>query len=279
MTHLLNTLRQIACSESISPFEGVLRHSQWQLRRLLRRFPCELTISESHLYVDRPGGVAALVNAMGEYDFNNMRLLNLVLSRGESTFFDVGANIGAYTLVASESPDARVVAIEPHPATFSSLEQNVQRNGRRNVSCLNVALSNSDGDLTLADLPEPALNRVLDDASTNLKHVRVPGRRFDRLCHELHLYPDYVKIDVEGHERRVLEGFGGLLGAGKLIFIEGGTRDELQTMMHAAGFNGPWFCHFRQRLFSKRPQARAEDPVYLGRDFVTELRSMNFAIG
>ena len=36
----------------------------------------------SHLYVDRPGGVAALVDAMGEYDYNNMELLRLLLSQG-----------------------------------------------------------------------------------------------------------------------------------------------------------------------------------------------------
>src|SRR5579862_3264367 len=118
MSQLLNTLDQIMHSDSVGTFKGILRHSRWQLRRVLGRFPCELPIAGSHLYVDRPGGVAALVNAMGEYDYNNMELLRLVLSQGQNTFFDIGANIGSYTLIASEAPDTQVISIEPHPASF-----------------------------------------------------------------------------------------------------------------------------------------------------------------
>src|SRR5579862_4517451 len=139
MSQLLNTLDQIMHSDSVGTFQGILRHSRWQLRRVLGRFPCELPIASSHLYVDRPGGVAALVNAMGEYDYNNMELLRLVLCKGEDTFFDIGANIGTYTLIASECADSEVVSIEPHPQTFALLKRNVELNARKNVICLNLA--------------------------------------------------------------------------------------------------------------------------------------------
>ena len=278
MSQILKTLRQIAYSDSVGVVEGVLRHSQWQFRRLLQRFPCELPISESRLYVDQHGGVAALVNAMGEYDFNNMRLLRLILSRGENTFFDVGANIGSYTLVASESRDARVVSLEPHPSTFLTLKQNVQRNARNNVLCLNLALSDEDGYLSLTDLPESSLNRVQKNCTGGTHNLRVISRRFDGLCRELRLYPDFIKIDVEGYEGKVLEGFGDLIGASKIVLIEGGEREDVRSLLQSAGYDGPWFCHFRQGCFSKKQQARPEDPVYLGTEFANDLRKFNFAI-
>ena len=279
MSQLLNTLRQIARSDSVSLVDGMLRHSQWQLRRLLGRFPCELTISESQLYVDRPGGVAALVNAMGEYDFNNMRLLSVLLARGENTFFDIGANIGAYTLIASECAGARVVSVEPHPRTFALLEENVRRNTRNNVQCLNLALSNRDGYVSLSDLPESAINRVLNDDDVAEKHLHVPCRRLDGVCRELGLHPDFIKIDVEGYEKEVIEGLGALSGAAKLMLIENGEREGVRRVMQSSGYNGPWFCHFRRSVLSQERQARAEDSIYLGKDFVPILRGMNFAIG
>src|ERR1700688_2687348 len=66
MSHFLNTLDQIVHSDSVGMVEGIRRHGQWQIRKLLNLFPCSLPIAGSQLYVDRPGGVAALVNAMGE---------------------------------------------------------------------------------------------------------------------------------------------------------------------------------------------------------------------
>src|SRR5579872_3811092 len=123
MRQFVNTLTQISGSDSVGPFEGMRRHLHWQMRKLLRRFPCELPIGSSRLYVDRPGGVAALVNAMGAYDFNNMSFLQLLLRRMGGTFVDVGANIGTYTLMASEVASARVISVEPHPAAFALLTE------------------------------------------------------------------------------------------------------------------------------------------------------------
>jgi FkbM family methyltransferase len=279
MTHFLNTLEQIVRSESVTPVRGILRHSEWQLRKLFRKFPCELPIANSHLYVDRPGGVAALVNAMGEYDYNNMELLRLILSSVHGTFFDVGANIGAYTLIASESPNTHVVSIEPHPSTFALLQLNVELNARRNVLCLNLALSDNDGDAPLSDYSESAINRVLKPGETEEPNLLVPCRRLDTLCYELGLAPTFLKIDVEGYEEAVLEGFGELASDAKLIFIERGDCLELRSVLQHAGQNGPWFFHFRQRRFSKERQARPEDPVYFSPDFIFTLRELGLAIG
>jgi FkbM family methyltransferase len=274
MSHFLNTLDQIVHSDSVGMMEGFRRHGQWQIRKLLKLFPCSLPIAGSQLYVERPGGVAALVNAMGEYDYNNMELLRLVMSRGNSTFFDIGANIGAYTLIASEIPAASVVSIEPHPYTFSLLKQNIELNLRSNVICLNIAVSDTDGPVLFSDYSESCVNRVLKPEETEPQSFRVQCQRIDEVCAGLKTRPDFVKIDVEGHELHVLEGFGKRIGETKMFFIERGERAEVRNLLQTAEFSGPWFFHCKQKRMRKNKQAREEDSVYVGSQYLPELREL-----
>jgi len=113
------------------------RHLLWQARKLLGLFPFVQRISESNI-ISRSHhcGVSALINNQGLYDFNNMSLLKLLLQAG-GDFFDVGANIGSYTLIAAESAKARVFAFEPGPATYEELRSNLKLNGCENVRTFN----------------------------------------------------------------------------------------------------------------------------------------------
>jgi FkbM family methyltransferase len=268
----VDTLRQIVRSDGVSPFRGICRHCYWQVRKLFRLFPVELRFAGSKLHIDRPLAVAALINSMGEYDYNNMELLRLVLSIRESTFVDIGANVGAYTLIASEVPGTTVVSVEPHPTTFQMLVDNIKLNNRCNTICLNVALSSYDGEVRFTDVPGSAVNRVIGPDNTFQTKLRVPSRRLDAVCLELKLIPDFVKIDVEGHEVAVLDGFSGLSGFPKIIFIEGGDSPKIQCWMQAAGYSGPLFSHFKRRALLAERQRRPEDPVFIHKDFLPEVR-------
>jgi FkbM family methyltransferase len=278
MSHFLNTLDQIVHSDSVGTVEGIRRHGQWQIRKLLNLFPCSLPIAGSRLYVDRPGGVAALVNAMGEYDYNNMELLRLVMSRGNPIFFDIGANIGAYSLIASEIPTASVVSIEPHPYTFSLLKRNIELNSRGNVICLNIAVSDSDGSLLFSDFSESCLNRVLKPEEMNSRSLRVACQRIDEVCLGLKTVPDFVKIDVEGHEPYVLQGFGNLIGKTRMFFIERGERPQIRTFLQGAGYSGPCFFHFKKNRMGKDKQSREEDSIYVELQYLPELKRMGIAV-
>ena len=65
--------------------------------------------------------------------------------------FDVGANIGLFTLIAAAvvGRKGRVVSFEPTATTFERLVDNVRLNRFSNVSCVNVALSDSSGYVSL----------------------------------------------------------------------------------------------------------------------------------
>lgn len=235
----INSVQQIIRCESVGVLEGMHRHLGWQARRMLRRFPCELTISRSRLFVGRPTGVAALVNCMGMYDFNNMNLLKLVLSAGPATFVDVGANIGTYTLVASEVATASVLSIEPHPGTFAMLLRNVNSNGRTNVACLNAAMSDHEGQVPFTNQAGSPVNRVMGSSENGDMCIRVPCRTLDGTCQQFKIQPDIVKVDVERHEGQILAGFRQFLPGTKLLLIEGGEQSDTRSSLNAVGFLGP----------------------------------------
>lgn len=272
-----NTLNQIAHSDSVNPIRGTYRHLQWQARKTLRRFPCELPIGSSRLFVDYANAVAALVNAMGLYDFNNMSLLQALLREIGGVFVDVGANVGSYTLVASEVPSSRVISIEPHPRAFRLLTENVKRNRRSNVKCLRFALSDHDGWCSFTDGDELSVNHIASsEDSRNL--IRVPTRTLRSVCSELEILPDFVKIDVEGHEGPVLDGLGGTLSAAKVMWIERGERYAIQVKLQQAGYLGPLYVHYLARKLGSTPAKRAEDPVFVRRDCVDLLERCGFRI-
>jgi len=211
---------------------------------------------------------------MGMYDFNNMSLIQAVLRGGLVTFIDVGANIGAYTMVASEIPAASVISIEPHPGTFRMLFRNVSTNRRSNVICLNTAISDREGDVNLTNRMESSINRILDPGEIENEYVHVSCRTLDSLCCEGGIRPDVIKIDVEGHEGRVLAGFRQFLPMTKLVFIEGGEKREITDVLKAHNFLGPAYFHFTTKAFLSSPQRRREDPVYVNESFVDTINRM-----
>jgi FkbM family methyltransferase len=128
-------------------------------------------------------------------------------------YVDVGANIGLFTVIAASRVGrlGHVWAFEPCFTTFTRLFENVALNRLRNVTCFQIALSDTIGQLDL---------RVsLDgyDAWNSLAEPYVGGRyitesvectTWDTFAqvHELVGRVTMMKIDVEGWESRVLRG-------------------------------------------------------------------------
>lgn len=268
---LLNTLGQIHRAESTGFVRGVSRHLNWIVRRLSHNFPTTLPLSESCLHVEFHSGVHALVNCLGLYDYNNMTLVKLLLSHVHpAVFFDVGANVGAYTLVASEVSSAQVVSFEPHPRPFSCLEKNVRMNNRTNVLLFPAAISDARGVVTFTNAPEISINKIADSGSPGT--IPVNARTLDDICAELHLVPTVVKIDVEGHELKVLNGFRNSLPKVNVLVIEHGDESNIVSLMKPLGFEGPFYFHASSLTFRTYPQRRAEDPVFVKQEFLGSLQ-------
>ena len=128
----------------------------------------------------------------------------------DGTVLDVGANIGISTLAfAHIASKGRVIAFEPSSRNFTLLLSNIEANGLTNVSAVKAALSNVESTVTLLEDPEfMAGNRMnaeagassgeSEDVEAVTLDAEVSRHRLQRI--------DLIKIDVEGHERQVLEG-------------------------------------------------------------------------
>lgn len=149
------------------------------------------------------------------------------------TVLDIGANIGIYTKRLSElvGPNGRVISMEPLPATFDILRSNVRALRLRNVTCLNVAVSDHAGFVSM-EVPKYDTGwqniyraHIVNTTGGNVKAIFLDDtlRDLDRL--------DFVKCDVEGHELAVLRGATDLIQRHhpKWLVEIGGDPDETDS--------------------------------------------------
>lgn len=240
----------------INPQYATIRHVGWAIRKIFNRFPCEIRLGNLVVRIadlSVANGCGALLNAMGYYDPNNMHLIEEIYQSGlYSTFFDVGANIGVYSLIAThQSPNSRVFSFEPHPVTFSFLKENIGLNNLGDqISCFQVALGDSDGKTFFQDSAGNAENHVIQQVDENVETLEVVLRRGDSFCNEMGVIPQVMKVDVEGYENQVFTGFAGVLGNVQMIFVESWKIESTTGILNKRyGFLGPYKVDYRNRRF------------------------------
>lgn len=154
---------------------------------------------------------------------------------------DIGANAGVYAW-ALHRHGARVIAFEPNPALADIVD--LVGNGAFDVR--RIALSDSDGTATLTLPHDDAGLATLrsDAADAGATHFEVATARLDGLAMAR---VGFIKIDVEGHEERVLDGAMTLVARDlpvMLIEIEDrhnmGGIDRTVTRLAKLGYTA-WF--------------------------------------
>jgi FkbM family methyltransferase len=133
-----------------------------------------------------------------------------VVAAGAREVWDIGANLGLYTVSARQvmAAEGRVIAVEPHPGMLDLLRANVATNGMaETVVVAPVALSATSGRVSFTIASDAAFSGLHDTGRSPVSEViEVECRRFDDLWRENGSRPiDAVKMDVEGHETEVLE--------------------------------------------------------------------------
>jgi FkbM family methyltransferase len=143
-----------------------------------------------------------------------------------TTFLEVGANFGVYSLPAvTDYGFARAIAYEPDPQAFELLERNIERNGLAGrVSAHHAALSSAAGELTLRlGSYNAGDNRIVDGDDADHDTVRVPARTLDAEVAAGRVTPaelGLVWLDVQGHEYEVLLGARSVLESRAALVVE-----------------------------------------------------------
>ncbi|HMT19795.1 MAG TPA: FkbM family methyltransferase [Promineifilum sp.] len=120
----------------------------------------------------------------------------------DSTFVDIGANMGWFTLLGA-TVARQVIAIEPNPANVQLLYRSVLANGFENVRVLQGAVTDGPNLLQLNFLhSNGSVSSVEASAATA---TIVQGNALDSLLKDIERI-DVMKMDIEGHEPIALEG-------------------------------------------------------------------------
>lgn len=143
------------------------------------------------------------------------------------TVFDVGANTGQTAQEVSHAfPQAKIYSFEPVQATYERLRQNVGANP--NVVCTHAALGAREEQVEIKLYPDDesvanSLNPSAMNAAPGARTETVTITTGEAYCQAHGITEiDLLKIDTEGFERPVIEGFGAMLRAGQIgaIFCE-----------------------------------------------------------
>lgn len=166
--------------------------------------------------------------------------------REDDVFYDVGANIGTYCLLAAEKTDSEVVAFEPHPANYRRLRENVKLN-QYNTQVLEYGLYDS-GETKKLSLESQEPGTGTPSLSDSRDSVEIQTVRGDEIIEKENLpYPDVIKIDIEGAEARALEGLKKAISDSecRLVYCEvhpeglknfGNTEEQVEQTLEEAGF-------------------------------------------
>lgn len=118
--------------------------------------------------------------------------------------YDIGANVGFYTLLSSAraGSSGRVISFEPLPSNVEFLRKHIALNGCANVDVRPVAISDRDGEATFQDTESNATGRLAAGGGRRVRTETIDGL----LARGEIPPPSIVKIDIEGAEGMALRG-------------------------------------------------------------------------
>ncbi len=167
--------------------------------------------------------------------------------RPGATVLDVGANLGAYTVLFARwvGPHGRVIAFEPAPAARAGLERQLALNDAANrVTVRPEAVAAASGVEKFRANGMQGDNRLTGDDGGPAS-IDVSTTSLDEFCARANIDPDVIKIDAEGAELGVLRGARQTIarrGASLAVFLElhpsiwpqlGVTRADIEAELRA----------------------------------------------
>lgn len=264
---MLNALRHVLRHplNAGAPLAGIGRFVRWQIAiRLLPGAAVAVPFTDrARLLVSR-GMYGATQNVYcGLNDFEDMSFLLHYLRAGD-IFLDVGANVGAYTVLASAAAYARSYAFEPSPAALQSLQGNVELNHIADlVNIEPYAIGRAPGSVSISTAGPSAMHHIGAGGSS----ARIEMRTIDSYG----LSPAIMKIDVEGYEAEVLAGANETASRPELVAIITENNDESQkygggiqsisAFMTQHGFTEVTYNPWRRDIAAKHN--RSDNTLYL----------------
>lgn len=138
-----------------------------------------------------------------------------------SVFFDIGANIGIYTIYGAVSKNISTYSFEPHAANYKNLIENINANNLKKSYAYPLAVGKKFNlsSMFVKNMIEGVADNVVDN--TGDVYHGVVTVSLDQLIEDKMVpQPDYIKIDVDGYEDKVFQGCANAIKNCKSLLIE-----------------------------------------------------------
>jgi len=172
------------------------------------------TFWNESMHIVLPERVSLALFRYGFFEAELTRAL-IQLVRPGMVFFDIGAHIGYFSLLASElvGTQGQVHSFEPTSTSFSILRRNTET--KSNVTLVNAAVYSKEGALQLQDfgVAYSAFNSIYAGKMRRAERRKLHAQKYTAQAVTLAQYvattevkPDVIKIDAEGAELSILAG-------------------------------------------------------------------------
>ena len=212
-------------------FSGISRYT---LAGRVLRIPLKLIPADTHLWILQGplrgyrwiAGAATHGCWLGSYEQEKQNAF-IRFIRSASVVYDIGANVGFYTLLAAHlvGKSGRVIAFEPLPRNLEYLREHITLNRLSNVEVVEAAVSTESGTAMFDDQANPSMGKLSSCGTVAVRTVTID----DLVGSGAIPSPDLVKIDVEGAEYNVLRGASRTLEKKRPVIFIATHGEELRT--------------------------------------------------
>ena len=167
---------------------------------------------------------------LGSYEADKQLAIAGELRPGQ-IMFDIGANVGFFTLLGAKhvGPAGRVVAVEPLARNVDYLKRHCKINDYSNILIVPKAVSDFSGTARFSEEGESTSR--LSESGNSVVEVTT----LDDLAKDLRVRPDLIKVDVEGAEIGLLRGGLRLLAEARpVIYMAVHSADLFDELLHLA---------------------------------------------
>jgi len=195
-----------------SPFKSLLKILIWKIRWKISKKPMSVRLITNQYLKTPKCGAGALIFYKGVSEPKTYEFLRYNLSV-DDVFYDIGAHIGEYTVLASRivGYEGEVHAFEPIPHIFNYLKNNVKECRSSKIILNQKVVSDKIGKVEFEVFSEPSISRILENTAHNNSAKIITESTTLNEYIKFNKFPRCIKIDVEGAELLVLRGMTELL--------------------------------------------------------------------